>query len=637
MKKVSLLGVLAVAALSVAFAPSAQASESDTVTLADGVTQQTTYSIHLPAITSGQNRIRTMAVNGLDKPVVDGYITSFIPNLVKTSDGSIPSSSKVMFHHGVWFSLAGGGRGGPFFATGEEKTQMILPDGYGYPYKASDIWFLNEMIHNLTPDPMDLTVTYTINFIPDTAPEAASIKPALPIWMDVENGQNRGYPVFDVLRDSGGADGEFTYPEDAPDAYPPGVHINQWKAPKDGVLLGTTGHVHTGGLSTELFMSREGASYDGPTCDLPPNHDAAFDRVMTAMKKAKASKAVIKSQLKTKAIEKLKKSMKPNKAKRLKKSMRPAKFKKWKKAKQKQLKRLKKINAAKLRQLAAVNRRMKALASEKTSLEAKAAAEQKSYDDCTATVPTVEGNRVRLFESTAHYFEPAGPVSWDMAMVSTKHDWRVQVEAGDKLDLQATYETKIGSWYESMGINVIFWSPGEQGGRNPYDVKVDTPGILNHGHYPENDDHGGGTPLVGPDPSGLPDGPLATSAISIGPGFTYGQGDFRLPGGAGRPPVVKKGDSFTFALDPGDATKEIWHSLTSCKSPCNKSTGIAYPLPDGDFQFDSGQLGNLGGNAAPPTVGRTTWTTPANLPVGTHTYFCRIHPLMRGAFRVVKD
>ncbi|MEA2405779.1 MAG: hypothetical protein QOE08_2426, partial [Thermoleophilaceae bacterium] len=28
------------------------------------------------------------------------------------------------------------------------------------------------------------------------------------------------------------------------------------------------------------------------------------------------------------------------------------------------------------------------------------------------------------------------------------------------------------------------------------------------------------------------------------------------------------------------------------------------------------------------------WDTPKDLPAGTYTYFCRIHPYMRGAFRV---
>ena len=46
-------------------------------------------------------------------------------------------------------------------------------------------------------------------------------------------------------------------------------------------------------------------------------------------------------------------------------------------------------------------------------------------------------------------------------------------------------------------------------------------------------------------------------------------------------------------------------------------------------------MGNLPGPDKAPTVGRTTWTTPKNLPVGTHTFFCRVHPLMRGAIRVV--
>ena len=31
---------------------------------------------------------------------------------------------------------------------------------------------------------------------------------------------------------------------------------------------------------------------------------------------------------------------------------------------------------------------------------------------------------------------------------------------------------------------------------------------------------------------------------------------------------------------------------------------------------------------------RVTWTIPDDLDPGTYTYFCRIHPMMRGAFRV---
>ena len=109
--------------------------------------------------------------------------------------------------------------------------------------------------------------------------------------------------------------------------------------------------------------------------------------------------------------------------------------------------------------------------------------------------------------------------------------------------------------------------------------------------------------------------------------------------------------------------------------PCNRSGGIGYPLADGPFRFDSGELGYgptisqslyaSGGGAESlpitaaidiPTdrancdavpglvklvsdgcVGTPVWKTPANLPTGTYSYFCRVHPFMRGAFRVVKN
>jgi plastocyanin len=216
-------------------------------------------------------------------------------------------------------------------------------------------------------------------------------------------------------------------------------------------------------------------------------------------------------------------------------------------------------------------------------------------------------------------------------MIGTKPNWKVEVKAGDVVELQTTYETKLASWYESMGINVMYMADADDAtGRNPYRKRVDYPGVLNHGRLPENNDHGGELPTVGPNPVNLPDGLLSSGPISIG-GYTYGAGDFRLPGALGRPPVVEKGEQFTFEMAPGDVAQEIWHSVTSCKSPCNRSTGISYPIADGDFQFDSGQMGTGGA----PTVNRTTWSTPANLPVGTHTFFCRIHPLMRGAVRVV--
>ncbi len=118
-----------------------------------------------------------------------------------------------------------------------------------------------------------------------------------------------------------------------------------------------------------------------------------------------------------------------------------------------------------------------------------------------------------------------------------------------------------------------------------------------------------------------------------------------------------------------------FHTITACKTPCNLTGGIGFPLPDGARTLDSGELGygptvNTdflypgGGTKVPITaavdipaatskcagpgvdglvkalangcVGAETWKTPKNLNPGLYTYFCRVHPFMRGAFRVKK-
>jgi hypothetical protein len=474
-----------------ALVPSAQAASGP----APGV-QRITYMVGPLQITPGQNRIAYRPLPD-EKPSADGWIVRFKPNLVRP-DGTDPPSDQVMFHHGVWINLSRNDATIPslperFAATGEEQTITSFPKGFGYRYKSSDHWLLNHMIHNLTSRAMTLYVTYTIDFIPDSSPAAAGIRAVRPIWMDVQNGS--AYPVFDVHRGSGGPDGRFTYPDDAQNAYPSGWQRNRWTVDRDGVLIGTAGHIHTGGLYNDLWLRRG------------------------------------------------------------------------------------------------------------------------------------EAPRKHLFRSRAKYWDDRGPVSWDVSMTATRPSWRVAVHKGDTLETSATYETKRASWYESMGIMVVWMADGG-GGKDPYRDKVDYPGQVTHGHLAENN-HLGGGPTDLPDPRTLRSGVSSSGGPFSIAGFTYGAGDLRVPGPAGRPPVVHRGQSLTFELSQQDASQEIWHSLTSCAPPCNRSTGIAYPIPDGRFQFDSGQLGDI-----TPAVGRRTWATPKNLPVGTYTYFCRIHPSMRGAFRV---
>ena len=123
---------------------------------------------------------------------------------------------------------------------------------------------------------------------------------------------------------------------------------------------------------------------------------------------------------------------------------------------------------------------------------------------------TRDGATERLFRSRAKYFEPAGAVSWDVAMTHTKSDWRPVVRKGDKVSTSTTYDVRKASWYESMGIMIAFYAEGVRPGAvDPFATKVDTQGLLTHGHLPENDNHGGEA-LGLPNPVDLLSGPPAS-------------------------------------------------------------------------------------------------------------------------------
>ena len=176
------------------------------------------YEIGPFKVIPGQNEIGYEPITA--KPQVDGYITRMRPDLTYM-DGKVPRVDVLHLHHGVWVNLSRPNTTNNlpelFFAAGEEKTIFQLPKGYGYRYEASDNWLLNHMIHNLTPIAKEVKMVYEIDFIPDTSPAAKNIKPARPIWMDVESGKI--YPVFNVLKNSGKKN-IFTYPNDDPNAYP---------------------------------------------------------------------------------------------------------------------------------------------------------------------------------------------------------------------------------------------------------------------------------------------------------------------------------------------------------------------------------------------------------------------------------
>src|SRR4029079_4169228 len=120
-------------------------------------------------------------------------------------DGRIPPVDVIHLHHAVWVNLShqnvnGAYPGELFFAAGEEKTTATIPKGYGYPLKTTDTLVLNHMIHNLTPQPTQLYMTYQIDFVPKGSAAAPGLTPVHPVWMDVRAGESNFYPVFNVRK-----------------------------------------------------------------------------------------------------------------------------------------------------------------------------------------------------------------------------------------------------------------------------------------------------------------------------------------------------------------------------------------------------------------------------------------------------
>ena len=360
-------------------------------------------------------------------------------------------------------------------------------------YDPSDKWVMNHMIHNLTPTPTDVYITYDLDFIPAGTEADQDVKDVSTVWLDVVGGI---YPVFDVHKGAGGRDRRYTYPDEAP---PAERGAAAWTVQQDGVLVGTAGHLHPGGLWTDLKVTRGGRT-------------------------------------------------------------------------------------------------------------------------------------VRVFRSKAKYYEPAGAVSWDVSMTATPENWRVGVRKGDvRVDLGHLRHAAL----------LLVRVDGDHARRvqrrrhRPRPVRHRTstcPARSRTGTCAENRNHGGALRRPARRAAAALRARRAPSRTVPVSGFLYGQGDLGMTGRKGRPPTIRPGQTLRFVNR--DAKRNIFHTITSCRAPCNGATGIAYPLAERPGALRLGQPRLRAGRARRRRPSGSRWRTPKTIRPGTYTYFCRVHPFMRGAFRV---
>ena len=188
-----------------------------------------------------------------ERPNVDGWIVGFRPGLVDAKTGKNPPVTEVHLHHAVWLSTFK-----PTFAAGEEKTNFNAPrPATAGATRRSRPGCINHMIHDLVGQPHEVYITYTLYFIPDTAPQAAGIHEIDTQWMDVKG--IKPYPVFNALQGLGhGRQVHLPRPGQEPVPGPPGTRATSGSPTATRRSSPTAGHLHPGGLWTDLDVTRDG-------------------------------------------------------------------------------------------------------------------------------------------------------------------------------------------------------------------------------------------------------------------------------------------------------------------------------------------------------------------------------------------
>ena len=178
------------------------------------------------------------------RPCWDCYITAFEPDLVYADGSRATMEQGPMLHHAVWTSqwrrdpTCGstwlGLAGERFFASGDERTVVSMPPGYGYRVRWYDSWnmLVDLMNHSTNQQTVYVQVTYT------TRPSWEPVRAVKPVWLDIDQC----------------GDSEYSIPAGFSD-----IHWD-WNVNVPGRVVAAIGHVHGHGIAVEATNESEGGS-----------------------------------------------------------------------------------------------------------------------------------------------------------------------------------------------------------------------------------------------------------------------------------------------------------------------------------------------------------------------------------------
>jgi hypothetical protein len=177
----------------------------------------------------------------IDKPCEDCFIVGMDPDLVNEDGSSANHDTNAMLHHTVLANMDDqdatcASWPERFFASGNERTDFVVPRGYGYRVEAGDRWGSLTHLMNMGHEMQRLAVEVEFYFV--RAP--AEIEPVRPMWLDIDN-----------CRDS-----EYTIPAGMSD-----THWDFEVTPElEGGIVAIGGHVHNDGIRIELTNETRGES-----------------------------------------------------------------------------------------------------------------------------------------------------------------------------------------------------------------------------------------------------------------------------------------------------------------------------------------------------------------------------------------
>ncbi|GAC1411742.1 MAG: hypothetical protein NVSMB57_06790 [Actinomycetota bacterium] len=592
-------------------------------------------------------------VTTFEHPMYDGYTLRWKPGL-QSADGSVPRVQDLHLHHGTWIGGVNGPASvvGPFFATGEEQTILQFPKGYGWTMNGMSSWLMLYMVHNASEATKAVYITYDIDYIAKA--DADSLQ-----WQNASKKTQTGIlDLKSIWMDAGAGGRQLTYETNKYEntnsysGFNPVFNAQRGFGHHDtGAFWGLTGPSQSP-LQTVPIRHNEGAGK--LVCTYPRENCASFD----SSQGRSIQQGIPSSKIIGNATD-------------------PAGFA--------DCPELGKDASGKVKRCAV-------LINMGGHLHPGGIRDEVSVLRNGKIVPILISDAVYWGGQTYANHASAGapPKSWDLSMTGQlageagngreKDAWKILVQPGDRLILNGVYDTTVGSAYDQMAIVMSWMHPGyEPDAIDPFDPNIIfdagwesgpklatrppglpaaidhacSPGRVNdtsspdfgktvlclrgnvtHGSMPSRQDHAdcsvnNSCPKIIPAAdAGLP---LLNTTVTM-QGFSYGQLDqgYALAAGITK---IARGTTLTF-YNP-DMAGMIWHTITSCEAPCSGATSANYPYPatgSTPVDFDSTILCvGLGCS----TNGTTSWQFTVPSKPDVYTFFCRIHPSMRGVFQVI--